>query len=330
VTRPILQISGLRVDFPTLAGTARILRHVDLALDEGDVLGLVGESGSGKSMTALAAIGMVPAPGRVAGSIKVAGQEIVGRPSKDLRDLRGGKVAMVFQNPMRSLNPFFTVGRQMTEIIRRHRGMGLDEARRTAMEELDKLQMPDPLIVLEKYPHQLSGGQNQRVMIAIANACRPLLLIADEPTTALDVTVQAQIVSLLKRLSRETGLTVLFISHDLGLVSALCNKVAVMYAGRIVEIGPVADVLDQSGHPYTAELVRMVPEWGRGRADMEPLPGQVPNPSRLPPGCSFQDRCQFRSQRCGQVDPALAPIGHQHKVACHHGQAVRLMRSAAL
>ena len=314
---PILEISGLEVTFPGLVRNTTVLRGIDLSVEAGDVLGLVGESGCGKSMTALACLGMVPSPGTASGSIKVDDHEVVGRTDAQLGDLRGGKAAMIFQNPMRSLNPFFTVGQQMTEIVRLHRSCDKAEARAAAMEELKSVHMPDPAIALGKYPHQLSGGQIQRVMIALALACRPKLLIADEPTTALDVTVQAQIVALLRELADRSGLTVLFITHDLGVVSQLCNRVAVMYAGRIVESGSVADVIDTPRHPYTVKLMNTVPTVGRGSQELDSIPGQVPDPAFLPAGCAFHERCEFATAACSETVPRTEILAGAHEVACH-------------
>ena len=259
----MLTVRGLQVEFPGLLRSTPVLRGVDLDIDKGDIMGLVGESGSGKSMTAMACLGMVQAPGIVQGSIELDGREIVNSTTAALSRLRGGDAAMIFQNPSRSMNPFFTIGQQLIEIIRCHRPFDRRKAQAEAMKELKAVQIPDPERVMDKFPHQLSGGQVQRVMIALALACRPKLLIADEPTTALDVTVQAQIMSLLLDKADRMNLTILFITHDLGVVSSLCNRVAVMYEGRIVESGPVEDVIDHPGHPYTAKLIASVPVIGQ-------------------------------------------------------------------
>ncbi|MDE4618721.1 ABC transporter ATP-binding protein [Sinorhizobium meliloti] len=317
MTRPVLHISGLSVDFPGLVRTTSILRGIDLDVAAGEVLGLVGESGCGKSMTASACLGMVAHPGRVTGSIKLDGQDIVGRTEAELRPLRGGQAAMIFQSPLRSMNPFFTLGRQMTDIIRCHRSVSRSEARSIAMGELKAVRLPDPGLALEKYPHQLSGGQIQRALIALALACRPRLLIADEPTTALDVTVQAQIVSLIRRLADEKGLAVLFITHDLGIVSQLCDRVAVMYAGRIVESGSVEDVIDHPRHPYTIRLLGTVPAIGRNADDLVSIPGTVPNPAYVLPGCAFRERCEKATDICGETQPLLVNVGQDHAVLCH-------------
>lgn len=318
MSAPILDIRELEISFPGLTRSTRVLRGVDLCVNAGDILGLVGESGSGKSMTALASLGMVPSPGKVTGSIKVDGQEVVGRSDAELSELRGGQAAMIFQNPLRSLNPFFTVGQQMTEVIDCHHACGKTRARIMAAQELQSVHMPDPDIALDKYPHQLSGGQIQRVMIALALACRPKLLIADEPTTALDVTVQAQIISLLRELADKKNLSVLFITHDLGVVSQLCKRVAVMYAGQIVETGSVEEIVDRPRHPYTLKLMDTVPGIGRGAKELTSIPGQVPNPAFVPAGCSFHDRCEFATQICAETSPPLRSISDGHEAACHH------------
>lgn len=318
MTQPSLEIAGLSITFHGLARDSGVVRDVSLQLEGGGILGLVGESGSGKTLTALACLGMVPQPLTVTGSIKVGGIEVVGRSSDQLRSVRGGKIAMIFQNPMRALNPFFTIGQQMTEYIGHHRSCGPREAQALAIEELRRTQLPHAEGVLGRYPHQLSGGQIQRVMIALALACRPTVLIADEPTTSLDVTVQAQIVSLLRNLADSTGIAILFITHDLGIVSQLCDRVVVMYAGQVVESGSTEDVIDNPQHPYSARLVRTIPQIGKGHRELDSIPGQVPAATSLPSGCVFQDRCDAATDICRQISPGIAPVSRWHKVACHH------------
>jgi len=313
----ILQIRQLKVGFPGLVRNVQALRGVDLDVPKGKVVGLVGESGSGKSLTAMACLGLVPKPGRVTGSVKVDGFEVVGRNEAELGDLRGGGAAMIFQNPMRALNPFFTVGQQMVEVIRCHRPFGQAEATDAAIEGLRSVQMPDPEIALSKYPHQMSGGQIQRVMIALGLACRPKLLIADECTTALDVTVQAQIIVLLRDLAVKNDLAVLFITHDLGVVAAVCDQVAVMYAGEIVENGDVADVFADPLHPYTRKLMSTVPTLGRPEGELESIPGQVPDLAVPPAGCAFHDRCAQASDICATRPPAMQEYRPGHQAACH-------------
>lgn len=314
----VLEISNLRVHFPGLFRDTEVLRDIGFTIERGEVFGLVGESGSGKSMTASACLGMVPAPGVVTGSVKLNGAELVGVPATDLPGIRGRKAAMIFQNPMRSLNPFFSVGRQMTDVIRLHFGCSLVDAHAAAIQALSAAQLPDPGLVLAKFPHQLSGGQMQRVMIALALACKPAFLIADEPTTALDVTVQAQIVSLLRKLADEFGLAVLLISHDLGVVSMVCDRVAVMYAGRVMELGSVDAIIGSPQHPYTRKLISVVPEIGKEGQELGSIPGSVPNPWALPPGCAFSNRCEFASELCRRAKPDQATVAPDHWAACHN------------
>ncbi len=313
----ILTIENLQVEFPGLLSKTPVLRGVDLKVEPGRILGLVGESGSGKSMTAFACLGMVPSPGRVTGSIKIDGEEIIRPSPREPTNLQRGTAAMVFQNPMRSLNPFFTIGQQMIEIVGHQRRRNKAEAKQLSIDALNSVQIPDPELALGKYPHQLSGGQIQRIMIALALACQPKLLIADEPTTALDVTVQAQIVSLIRQLVDETGLTVLFITHDLGVVSMLCDDVAVMYAGKCVESGSVSDVIDHSRHPYTERLISTVPRLGLRTTELGSIPGQVPGPKSLPSGCAFHNRCNQAVPVCSRQEPEFAAIDDRHGVACH-------------
>ncbi|GAB5467555.1 MAG: ABC transporter ATP-binding protein [Rhodospirillales bacterium] len=323
MAEPLLQIRDLTVAFPKLDRRVQALRGCSLSLDKGEILGLVGESGSGKSMTALACLGMVPPPGRVEGSITLDGQEIVGCPESELARVRGGLAAMIFQNPGKSLSPFFTTGRQMTDAIRCHRALDGEEARSVALEALQAVRMPDPAMAMDKYPHQMSGGQLQRVVIAMAMACEPRLLIADEPTTALDVTIQAQIIVLLRELAATRGWTILFITHDLGVVASLCDRVAVMYAGQVVETGQVEAVFDAPAHPYTRRLMETVPKLGQGKETLVHIPGQVPDMAAPPPGCAFHPRCHLASATCRESAPELrrqpgAADPTSHLVACHH------------
>ncbi len=326
MSAPVLHIEGLRVEFPGLVRTVQAVRGVSLQVAEGKVLGLVGESGSGKSMTAMACLGLVPKPGQVEGSVKVDGYEVVGRADRELAVLRGGGAAMIFQNPMRALNPFFTVGQQMTEVIRCHRPFDDAEARDAAVDGLRAVHMPDPEIALGKYPHQMSGGQIQRVMIAMALACQPKLIIADEPTTALDVTVQAQIITLLRELAAEQGRTILFITHDLGVVASLCDDVAVMYAGEVVEAGSVAKVFADPRHPYTKKLMNTVPKLGAGEQSLNFIPGQVPDMGFPPSGCAFHPRCDKATALCRERPPVFSAFGENHKAACHHAAGLTLVR----
>jgi peptide/nickel transport system ATP-binding protein len=313
-----LEIQGLEVTFPALGRNTQAVRGVDLALHKGEVLGLVGESGSGKSISSLACLGLVPTPGIVSGSVKVSGQEIIGQSEPVLTKLRGGSIAMIFQNPMASLNPFFTIGNQLLGPIQNHRSMNKDEAKREALSSLEKVRLPDPDLVLGKYPHQLSGGQLQRVMIALALACKPTVLIADEPTTALDVTVQAQILLLLRDLLKTEDMSVLFITHDLGVVATLCDRVAVMYAGKIVETADADTIFSRPSHPYTHQLLATVPRLGRQRDSLPAIEGQVPDMSAPPAGCAFHPRCRDSSEVCHTTTPDFVKSQQGGFVACHH------------
>ncbi len=329
-TEPLVSIRDLRVEFPGILRTVKAVRGVDLDIARSDVMGIVGESGCGKSMTASAILGITPDSARVSGSIKVSGEEIIGRSETSLRALRGGQVAMIFQNPMKALNPFFPVGRQMTDVIRLHRNVDRSGAHRIALSAFEDVNMPDPGLSFNKYPHQMSGGQLQRVMIALALACDPQVLIADEPTTALDVTVQAQIVMLMRALASRRGMSVIFITHDLGLVASICNKVTVMYAGQVVETGPVKDIFTRPRHPYTVKLIDMIPIVGRGKAPLETIPGNVPDLAFPPAGCAFHNRCDHASKRCNRERPAFTRLPGDAGFACHHpASAVEEKRSDA-
>jgi oligopeptide/dipeptide ABC transporter ATP-binding protein len=317
MSEPILSLRDLNVRFPMLGRTVEAVTNCSLELHEGEMLGVVGESGSGKSITALAAIGLVPPPGVVSGDIRVGGQTLASLNEKQLRRMRGSKVAMIFQNPMTALSPFFTIGMQMTDIVRLHRPDGREVVRQTVLSSLARVGLPDPEHQFSKYPHQLSGGQLQRVMIAIGLACNPQVLIADEPTTALDVTIQAQIVLLLRRLVDEEGLSVLFISHDLGLVSAVCDRVAVMYAGSVIETGPTEEIFRASRHPYTRRLLESVEGLLERKTKLKTMPGKVPDLAAPPSGCRFHPRCERADQQCASVHPVMEAQG-LIKTACHH------------
>jgi peptide/nickel transport system ATP-binding protein len=318
MTDNLLEIVDLRIEFPGLERTVRAVRGCTLSVAKGEVMGLVGESGSGKSMTALACLGLVPPPGRVSGSIRLDGHEVVGATDADNERLRGGVAAMIFQNPGKALNPFFTIGRQLTDAIGEVRGIDREAARQAAVASLTEVRIADPAMAMQKYPHQVSGGQLQRAMIAMALACNPKLLIADEPTTALDVTIQAQVIVLLRDLARVHGLTVLFITHDLGVVGSLCDRLCVMYAGRIVESGPVDSLFASPAHPYTANLLRAVPMLGRGRTILTQIPGTVPNMAAPPPGCAFHPRCPAARPRCAAEEPAMRDAAGGRGFACHY------------
>jgi oligopeptide transport system ATP-binding protein len=315
----LLEVRNLRTRFRTDRGVTNALDGVSFDLEEGEVLGLVGESGSGKSVTALSIMGLVPQPpGQVtADRLRFDGIDLLGASKRQLRDLRGNRMAMIFQDPMRCLNPVLTVGRQLTEALRRHRGLSGAAAKGRAIELLEMVGIPLAEKRLAAFPHQFSGGMRQRVMIAIALSCQPRMLIADEATTALDVTIQAQIVDLVKRLTHETGTAVIWISHDLGLVAGLCHRVNVMYAGRIVETGPVDDVFARPGHGYTIGLMGCTPRIDREIGRLTPIEGLPPSLSEPPRLCPFLPRCAVAVEPCHVAMPPMRSLGHMHGAACH-------------
>jgi oligopeptide/dipeptide ABC transporter ATP-binding protein len=315
----LLTIDALNVEFATRAGPVRVLRDVSFEVAAGETLALVGESGCGKSMTALAIMGLLPRPnGRVAsGSIRLEGQELAGADAATLTRMRGDKVSMIFQEPMTALNPVFTVGDQIAETLRIHRGLDRREALRRAQEAMAAVEIPDPSRRLRQYPHELSGGMRQRIMIAMAIACEPLLLIADEPTTALDVTVQAQIFDLLKNLQARTGMALILITHDMGAVAEMADRAIVMYAGRAVESAPVDTLLRAPLHPYTRGLIGCIPDIDADPdAPLTEIPGMVPALTAIGPGCAFAERCAIADTACRRNDPETRAIGPDHLVAC--------------
>ena len=314
----LLDICDLRTSFATPAGEARAVDGVDLSVDAGRTVGLVGESGCGKTMTALSILRLVPPPGRIdGGRIELAGRNLLELDEHEMRAVRGAEVAMIFQEPMTALNPVFTVGNQIVEAIRLHRPIGRAAARAEAIEMLRTVEIPEPEQRVDAYPHQLSGGMRQRVMIAMALSCRPKLLIADEPTTALDVTIQAQILDLLGELQRRLGMAMLLVTHDLGIVAERADVVAIMYAGRIVERGDVTGVFGTPLHPYTRGLLHSIPRIGAQRQRrLDAIPGVVPELLHLPSGCRFRDRCAFAIPRCAEVDPPLVEHAPGHFAAC--------------
>jgi len=316
----LLSVEGLTVRF----GRFAVVEDLSFSVAPGEVLAIVGESGSGKSMTALALMRLVPPPGRVSGRVIFAGEDLLVLPERRMRAIRGGAMAMVFQEPMTSLNPVFTVGSQIAEALAWHRGLSGRAARAEAVRLLELVEIPNAAARVSEYPHQLSGGMRQRVMIAMALACRPRLLIADEPTTALDATVQAQILELLRRLRAELGMAVLLITHDLGVVSDFADRVAVMYAARLVEIGPALELFRSPAHPYTEGLLASLPRLGATVARLAAIPGQVPPPFALPQGCRFAPRCAYAKAPCSAALPPLASVGAARAAACirHAGYAV--------
>ncbi|MBC5781871.1 ABC transporter ATP-binding protein [Ramlibacter sp. USB13] len=313
----VLEVRGLRTEFRTDGGTFAAVDGVDFTVEAGRTLAIVGESGCGKSVTALSIMGLVPAAGRVAGgSIRFEGRELVGAAKRDLLDLRGNGMAMIFQEPMTSLNPAFPIGEQIVEGLLRHWPVSRAEAQERALEVLRQVRIPAPEQRFHEYPHKLSGGMRQRAMIAMALACRPRLLIADEPTTALDVTIQAQILELMRTLQAETGTAVILITHDLGVVAEVADEVAVMYSGRVVERASAQALFDQPQHPYTVGLLGSIPRLDVAQERLAAIEGQVPDPLRRPAGCSFADRCPFAVARCRAEAPPLREVAAAHQSAC--------------
>jgi peptide/nickel transport system ATP-binding protein/oligopeptide transport system ATP-binding protein len=317
----LLQVDHLETHFPTRAGLVRAVNDVSFYLDEGELLGLVGESGCGKSITALSLMRLIGAPGKiVGGKILFKGEDLLTKSYEQMRAIRGNDIAMIFQDPMTSLNPVYTVGEQIAEALRLHRKLNKKQAWDAAIEAMKEVSIPDPARRVKDYPHQLSGGMRQRVMIAMALACDPELLIADEPTTALDVTIQAQILELLDELRRTRKLAVLLITHDLGVVAEVADRVCVMYTGKIVEESPVDEIFAHPKHPYTQGLLRSVPkitEVGNAKETRLPtIEGIVPSPTNLPPGCHFAPRCEFRMEKCVHGEIPLYQLENGVEVRC--------------
>ncbi len=317
---PLLELEDLRIHFDTDEGPVRAVDGVTLRVDRGEILGLVGESGSGKSVLTSAILRLVPSPpGRYAGgSIRFEGEDVLAMGPAALRALRGDRVAMIFQDPMTSLNPFLTVGRQLTEVWEAHRGRDRRAAERRALEVLGQVGIPDPATRLHQHPHELSGGMRQRIVIAMALMLQPRLVLADEPTTALDVTIQAQILELLRDRVRASGASVILVTHDLGVVAGMADRVAVMYAGRVVESAPTEALFARPAHPYTRGLLESAPGLALARkAALVPIPGRPPDLSRMPPGCAFHPRCALAEARCRETAPSRLPIAPEHEAACH-------------
>ena len=317
--RTVLEVEDVRTRFHTRDGTVHAVNGISFDLGEGELLGVVGESGSGKSVTMLSLLKLLPMPPAeiVSGRARLDGEDLMGLDSEDLRQVRGARVGFVFQDPMTSLNPVLTVGYQLTEPLRVHLGMGRRAARRRAVELLERVGIPAAASRLGDFPHQFSGGMRQRVMIAIALACNPKVLIADEPTTALDVTIQAQILDLVKRLRRESGMAIVWITHDLGVMAGLADRVMVMYGGLVVERASVARLYRNPRHPYTRGLLATLPRLdGTRTARLESIPGQPPNLDRAPAACPFAPRCGHVSERCRRRNPPLETVADGHEVAC--------------
>ena len=314
----VLEIRDLTTAFQTGSGQITAIENVNLDLDEGEILGIVGESGSGKSVTALTVMGLLPRPPAriLSGSVRFDGQDLIQLSDSRMQRIRGPGIAMVFQEPMTSLNPVFPIGDQIMETIRAHERLSQRDLLHRAIEMLEKVGIPSAASRMTDYPHQLSGGQRQRVMIAIALACRPRVLIADEPTTALDVTIQAQILDLLMDLRDELGMAIMIITHNMGVIAETADRVAVMYAGRVVEEAPVARMFDGPLHPYTTGLLECVPSLADDRERLVAIPGTLPEPSRRPPGCRFAPRCSKVIAACRETLPPLESYGTDHRAAC--------------
>lgn len=315
----LLSVQQLGVQFQTPDGLVSAVNGINFSLDKGQTLGIVGESGSGKSQSVLAMMGLLASNGRATGKVMYQGKDLISMPTAELNRIRGNRIAMIFQDPMTSLNPYLTVERQMTEVLEFHKGMSRKEARVKAIQALDAVKMPEATRRVAMYPHEFSGGMRQRVMIAMALLCEPDVLIADEPTTALDVTVQAQILTLMRELQRDFGTAIVMITHDLGVVAGLCDEVMVLYGGQVMEQGSAEAIFYSPSHPYTAGLLAAVPRLEDGDAPMLAIPGSPPNMAKLPKGCPFTERCGMALAQCGTVRPVFGPAAHDASVqrACH-------------
>jgi peptide/nickel transport system ATP-binding protein len=316
MTAPVLSVRNLKVEFPTRRGVLTAIDDISFDIGPGEVLGVVGESGAGKSITGTAVIGLIEPPGRIAGGqVLLRGQRIDNLPQEQMRKIRGKRIGMVFQDPLTSLNPLYRIGEQLIETIRTHSTLSESAARKKALSLLEEVGIPAPDTRIDNYPHQFSGGMRQRVVLALALAAEPELVIADEPTTALDVSVQAQIIALLKRLCAQHGAAVMLITHDMGVIAETADRVAVMYAGRIAEIGPVRDVIKKAQHPYTKGLMGSIPHLSERGGRLTQIDGAMPRLTEIPPGCAFNPRCTFRGQRCLVERPDLMAAGAS-RAAC--------------
>lgn len=319
MSEPIVKVRNLRTGFDIEGKMAWAVRGVSFDIFPGEVLGLVGESGSGKSVTSLSLLRLIPdPPGKIAeGEVFFEGEDLLKLSFPEMRKIRGKKIAMIFQEPMTSLNPVFTVGMQVMEAVKHHENLPKHDAQRRAVQILEKVGIPDAAARLNDYPHQFSGGMRQRVMIAIALICKPKLLIADEPTTALDVTIQAQILDLMRDLHEEMGSAILLITHDLAVVAETCDRVIVMYGGQIQEVAPIVDLFEHPQHPYTQGLLRSIPNPNHKGESLEAIPGNVPSIMNFPEGCRFATRCSMATAHCHTVEPELRQLNEQHAVRCH-------------
>jgi peptide/nickel transport system ATP-binding protein len=326
MSQALLEVSHLRVEFPTRRGNLVALDNISFSIAPGEILGVVGESGAGKSLTGAAIIGLLDPPGRIAsGEIRLAGRRIDNLPYEQLRHVRGREIGAVFQDPLTSLNPLYTIGRQLVETITTHLDLTAAQARARAIELLAATGIPAPEARIDHYPHQFSGGMRQRVVIALALAASPKLIVADEPTTALDVSIQAQIIALLKDVCRSQGAAVMLVTHDMGVIAETCDRVAVMYAGRIAEIGPVAEVIHRPAHPYTAGLMGSIPAMDEDRERLLQIDGAMPRLDAIPSGCAFNPRCHRADERCRAERPELAEAGAT-RAACWHPISVEAPR----
>ncbi|MBO8127007.1 MAG: ABC transporter ATP-binding protein [Firmicutes bacterium] len=318
MSEKLLEVRNLKVHFYTEEGLVPAVDGVSFDLDAGKTLGIVGESGCGKSQTSLAIMGLIPMPpGRIPeGEIIFKGEDLLKKSDKEMRHIRGNEISMIFQEPMTSLNPVFTIGDQIMEAIILHQKVSKQEARKKAAEMLRLVGIPSPEKRLDEYPHQLSGGMRQRVMIAMALSCNPSLLIADEPTTALDVTIQAQILDLMRDLKEEIGMGIMLITHDMGVIAEMADEVVVMYAGKVVEKAPVTELFDNPLHPYTHGLLGSIPKLNEQVDRLEAIPGTVPNPYHMPKGCRFNPRCEYAKEICKVKDPVLEEYADGHSAAC--------------
>ncbi|MGL4233084.1 MAG: ABC transporter ATP-binding protein [Casimicrobium sp.] len=315
-TAPILEVKDLHIEFPTRRGILKAVDGISFSISPGEVLGVVGESGAGKSLTGAAIIGLLEPPGRVSsGQILLEGKRIDNLPYEEMRKIRGKQIGAIFQDPLTSLNPLYTVGRQLTETIQTHLEMSNEQARERAIKLLEEVGIPAARERIDAYPHQFSGGMRQRVVIALALAAEPKVIIADEPTTALDVSIQAQIITLLKRLCRDHGTAVMLVTHDMGVIAETADRVAVMYAGRVAEIGPVSEVIHQPQHPYTVGLMGSIPEFDTHRERLIQIDGAMPRLDAIPNGCAFNPRCTKVFDRCKSERPELLAAG-KTQAAC--------------
>ena len=314
----LLEINNLNTRFKTMDGEVAAVNDISFSMETGETLGIVGESGSGKTQLVLSIMGLLATNGRADGSARFKGQELIDLPVKELNKIRGNRMAMIFQDPMTCLNGYLTIARQMTEVLILHKGMGMADARKRSIEMLDAVHIPDAKSRIDRYPHEFSGGMRQRVMIAMSLLCEPDLLIADEPTTALDVTVQAQIIDVMNELKSDMNMGIILITHDLGVIAGISDNVAVMYAGRICEYAPVDDIFQDPQHPYTRGLLQSVTRLDSDSScALHAIAGNPPNMTQLPAGCAFQERCEFQRKICLTQHPVLHRISEKRQKACH-------------